>query len=224
MSAYWLLQDEKPLTAAGPYRYEYLLTRHVAPFPASGDPLVVDPVRLSSDPFLRESELVQVHAPEVERLLQRLDQYRGLNDRLAVARHIEDLVLSTLPKFDDEAVKEDEIIRLSTVQILQRGSGVCQHYANLFAALARGMGIPTRIISGFDLSNAGAGGHAWNEIEVREGVWLPIDPQIPDLHLVSTWYYLPMSISNSDEFTTVSQATMDEFLLSAMQFDFTPRR
>ncbi len=63
--------------------------------------------------------------------------------------------------------------------ILRRKSGDCTEYAVLFAALARALAIPTRIVSGVALveSNDGevqAFGHAWNEV-LRAGAWELLD-------------------------------------------------
>ena len=97
-------------------------------------------------------------------------------NRIQMAQRISKIVLETI-KYDDASLEKGEIYPLSTTEVLSRKTGVCQHFANLFAALGRGVGLPTKIISGYSLDISSAGGHAWNEIEITGGVWLPIEPQ-----------------------------------------------
>ena len=52
--------------------------------------------------------------------------------------------------------------------------GVCVEYTYLFAALARALGYPTKVISGYAYSPQGWLGHTWNEVYLGE--WVPVDP------------------------------------------------
>ncbi len=65
--------------------------------------------------------------------------------------------------------------------------GFCEHFSSAFGILARGMGVPTRIVTGFQggefnpftgfytITNADA--HAWNEIwDEQINSWIRIDP------------------------------------------------
>lgn len=64
------------------------------------------------------------------------------------------------------------ILRTS-VDILHAKSGVCRDYAVLYTALARSVGIPTRLISGLVYWKGGFYYHAWAESYV--GQWVPVD-------------------------------------------------
>ncbi|MBE9536623.1 MAG: transglutaminase domain-containing protein [Proteobacteria bacterium] len=64
---------------------------------------------------------------------------------------------------------------VSALDTLKSGEGECQAHANLYAALARAAGLPTKVISGIVYSTEYEGFmyHAWNEVWV--GKWLAID-------------------------------------------------
>jgi len=64
---------------------------------------------------------------------------------------------------------------VSALDTLESGEGECQAHSNLFAALARAAGIPTRIISGLVYSKEFEGFmyHAWNEFYAGE--WIAVD-------------------------------------------------
>ncbi|OGV97507.1 MAG: hypothetical protein A3I04_07560 [Nitrospinae bacterium RIFCSPLOWO2_02_FULL_39_110] len=64
----------------------------------------------------------------------------------------------------------------SAVDALKSKEGECQSHSNLFAAIARAAGIPTKIISGIVYSEDYKGFlyHAW--VEVYVGKWIALDP------------------------------------------------
>ncbi|MHB0998703.1 MAG: transglutaminase-like domain-containing protein [Armatimonadota bacterium] len=59
-------------------------------------------------------------------------------------------------------------------EILKRLKGRCEHYAILYVALARSVGIPSRIVAGLSYSNGSFGYHVWAESFIGE--WIPVDP------------------------------------------------
>lgn len=187
-ASYWMqvrTQDFPPNDKGWIIRYD-LKPRFWPDDASEADPLV-QPGRWASTLYLQETKLVQVTVPEVQAVIHKLDSKRGLN-RLQMAREIQILVQQTL-QVDNFAAGEALITILDTKSILERRKGVCQHYANLFAAIARGLGLPTKMIVGQHLSDETYfGGHAWNEIETRPGVWRPIEPQAKSLAFNSTEY------------------------------------
>ena len=52
--------------------------------------------------------------------------------------------------------------------------GDCNEHAALFAALARNVGVPTRIIAGVTLHDGAFYYHAWNEVCLAEN-WYSLD-------------------------------------------------
>ncbi len=75
-----------------------------------------------------------------------------------------------------ENVKKKYIDTFSAVATLKTMEGECQSHTNLFAALARAAGIPTRTVSGIVYSQEYGGFlyHAW--AEVYAGKWIAMDP------------------------------------------------
>ena len=60
-----------------------------------------------------------------------------------------------------------------------KGSGVCQDLAQIFAAAARGLGIPARYVGGYYLrtdTTEQVAGHAWAEAWLPDVGWLGFDP------------------------------------------------
>lgn len=63
---------------------------------------------------------------------------------------------------------------MSALAALQSRSGVCRHAAVLYTALARSVGIPTRLLSGLVYHGDGFSHHVWAESYVGE--WVQVDP------------------------------------------------
>jgi len=64
----------------------------------------------------------------------------------------------------------------SPLETLKNRKGNCQTHARLYAALARGAGIPTRFVSGLVYSpGQGFLYHSWDESYLN-GVWIAVDP------------------------------------------------
>lgn len=61
--------------------------------------------------------------------------------------------------------------------IMENKQGVCSHYAILFIALARSIGIPARFVSGLAYSNKDKTlrEHAWAEVWLPDQGWIPYD-------------------------------------------------
>lgn len=71
-------------------------------------------------------------------------------------------------------------------QVLERREGVCQDFAHVFLAIARGLGLPARYVSGYvesrvpgedkDSHIGGMASHAWVEVMLPGGLWWGLDP------------------------------------------------
>ncbi len=78
---------------------------------------------------------------------------------------------------------------LSSIEALEMKKGVCDEYTNLYAAMTRSLGIPTRIVVGLVYTGSRWNMHAWAESYVS-GQWIPADPtfaevgQIDATHIV----------------------------------------
>jgi transglutaminase-like putative cysteine protease len=115
---------------------------------------------------LEESTEVQSHHPMIESLASELAGETE-ND-WEVAQDINRWVYLNLGK--------ELVDTLTALDALHERRGECQSHTYLFAALARSVGIPTRIVNGLVYSKEYAGFlyHAWPEVYVGE--WRALDP------------------------------------------------
>jgi hypothetical protein len=74
----------------------------------------------------------------------------------------------------DSIAKEITISIPSALQVLRTRRGDCNEHTQLFTALARAAGIPTRIATGLAYVNGKFYYHAWPEIRLRD--WVAVDP------------------------------------------------
>jgi transglutaminase/protease-like cytokinesis protein 3 len=211
--AYW--QPKEILGESGDWKFNQIFLSTPQELPPNSDLLVPLGSKRDAHPYLQKSKLVQVDAPEVQTLIKTLDPFLGVN-RIQMALRIAQLVNDQI-SYDYESVKQEEIYPLSTTDVLARKKGVCQHFANLFAAIARGVGLPAKIIIGFMIDQTSAGAHAWNEIEIADGVWLPIEPQSRDL-LIDSGRYLPLTAPNLLETGNISS---EDLKMGLFKFKFT---
>lgn len=176
-AAYWTKSEEQT-TADG--RKSVVLTEKEVPT-ISGTTTALD---------LASNNTVQTELPEIQKAAKAILAVEP-TDRKAQVQ----LILKYLSEnyvYDYSMVNNNVVRPLTTQEALSRGKGVCQHYAVIFTAIARALKIPTRIIVGFHISEESAGGHAWNEVEISEGLWQVVEPQGKSLEATSTRYYLPL--------------------------------
>jgi transglutaminase-like putative cysteine protease len=82
-------------------------------------------------------------------------------------------------------------VHSSVRDVLSSGAGVCQDFAHLVIALARGRGLPARYVSGYLAPRDGTAGpngveqvvggrasHAWAEVLAPGAGWIGIDPTL----------------------------------------------
>jgi hypothetical protein len=62
----------------------------------------------------------------------------------------------------------------NALQVLEMGAGDCNEHAVLFAALARAVGLPARVIAGAVYLDGAFFYHAWCEVWLTR--WVPVDP------------------------------------------------
>ncbi|MBI4666683.1 MAG: transglutaminase domain-containing protein [Nitrospinae bacterium] len=75
-------------------------------------------------------------------------------------------------------VKKKLVDSFTAIDVLLSKEGECQSHTNLFAALARSVGIPTRVAAGlvYSVEHQGFLFHAWPEVYV--GQWISVDPTL----------------------------------------------
>jgi hypothetical protein len=74
----------------------------------------------------------------------------------------------------------------SALETLETRVGDCNEHSTLFAALARSVGVPTRLVVGLVYVKGRFGYHAWNEVLTADG-WLSVD---------ATWGQLPVDVGH----------------------------
>jgi len=78
----------------------------------------------------------------------------------------------------DVNIENVPVDSFSALDVLATGKAECQGHTYLYAALARSLGIPTRVVNGLVYSESFGGGffyHTWAESLLGDQ-WLPIDP------------------------------------------------
>jgi hypothetical protein len=74
-------------------------------------------------------------------------------------------------------IQREPVDSFSALDVLETRKAECQGHAYLYAAFARSLGIPTRVVNGLVYMEEAHGFlyHSWNESFVN-GTWLPVDP------------------------------------------------
>lgn len=83
-------------------------------------------------------------------------------------------VATKLAKWTFENLKWKRVDYADAAQTLATREADCYEFSKLYVAMARSLGLPARVVSGFAYSGGSFGGHAW--VEVYVGDWIEIDP------------------------------------------------
>ncbi len=77
----------------------------------------------------------------------------------------------------DANIAKEAVDAFNAVDVLRARRAECQGHAYLFAALARALGVPTRVVNGLVYSDEHHGFlyHTWNEVWLAGEGWRPID-------------------------------------------------
>ena len=117
------------------------------------------------EPELRAEPLLQVENTEIIRLATRI---AGADrDPRVVAEKLNRWVYDSLEKAITVSIP-------NALQVLRTRRGDCNEHTQLYTALARALGIPTRIATGVAYVDGKFYYHAWPE--VRLGDWVAVDP------------------------------------------------
>lgn len=87
----------------------------------------------------------------------------------------------------EKNIRKEPVDAFSALDVLDAKRGECQGHAYLYAALARALGVPTRVVNGLVYAS-GYGGflyHTWAESLVPGG-WRPVDPTFAQTHADAT--------------------------------------
>ena len=126
---------------------------------------VIDSIRRRQFPELRAEPFLEVDHPEIVALAQRLAGESG--SRKVVAERIN--------KWVHDSLRKDIAIGIpSALAVLHTRRGDCNEHTQLFVALARAAGVPSRIASGLTYVDGKFYYHAWPEVLLRG--WVAVDP------------------------------------------------
>ena len=123
--------------------------------------------------YLRPTTAISARHPRIEALAKTI-----LPDSADQRQQIDAIV-----QWQQANIRREPIDVFTALDVLENGSAECQGHALLFAALARSIGIPTRVANGIVYTAATDGFlyHSWNESYIEER-WVAVDPtfgQIP---------------------------------------------
>lgn len=121
-------------------------------------------------------------APEARELAQQwrevADKPRGIVERALAYFENEDFEYTLSPPPLGNAPVDEFLF--------ETRSGFCEHYASAFAVLMRSVGIPTRVVTGYQGGETNAVGdymivrqsdaHAWTELWLADQGWVRVDP------------------------------------------------
>jgi hypothetical protein len=124
-------------------------------------------------PYLRPELFIESDAPEIvaeaKKAAEGLDPGRSLAEKLV--RHVNALL-----------EKKPTVSLPSAAEVLRTGVGDCNEHTVLYVAMARALGIPSRIAVGLVYLHGGFYYHAWPEVFVKEGAdrgrWIAVDPTL----------------------------------------------
>ncbi|MGQ9677893.1 MAG: transglutaminase-like domain-containing protein [bacterium] len=114
--------------------------------------------------YLKPSILIQSDAEPIRTKAQKI--VAGIEDASVAAEQILNWVHRSLKK---EAVASLP----SALDVLQSLKGDCNEHSVLYAALARAVGIPSKVVVGLVYLDGAFYYHAWNEVYLNN--WVPID-------------------------------------------------
>ena len=98
--------------------------------------------------------------------------------KLGVGAGTDDERIAHVLGWIDRNIAKQAIDVFTAVDVLRGGRAECQGHAYLYAALARALGMPTRIVNGlvYSAEHGGFLYHTWNETLVAGRGWQPVDP------------------------------------------------
>ncbi len=134
------------------------------------------------DKYLAPAKHIESNSAEIAQ--KALDITAGCANDLDRARAIYQWILDNIEYDYTKLAKHNKgeyDNQYGALNTLATNSGVCYDYATLFAALARAVGIQTKVVEGDLNSGALKGFHAWNEVYIQElERWISIDVAMSD--------------------------------------------
>ena len=114
--------------------------------------------------FLKHEKYIEKDAPSIQ---EAAEEIAGRNE-IDTVRNIYEYVTN---KLRYRAGKQE----VGAAKTLQKKTGACTEYSDLFVALCRAKNIPARVVKGYVTESNNAPQHAWAEVFLKEYGWVPFD-------------------------------------------------
>jgi transglutaminase-like putative cysteine protease len=121
---------------------------HLAPGALLGDSRLLDPTTLTARDDALDTLIVEMRGSGLEQAELATAACRKVFDRMTYAHNV-------------------TTVRTTAAEAFAQRQGVCQDYAHVLLAVTRGLGLPSRYVSGQLLGTGGS--HAWVEVLVPDG-------------------------------------------------------
>jgi len=117
-----------------------------------------------------------------------LKEIRDLANEINKGSTSEEQTIARLLAWMDANIAKEAIDSFSAADVLHARRAECQGHAYLFAAFARALGIPARIVNGIAYSGEHGGFlyHSWNEAWIAGRGWQPVDATFGQAHADAT--------------------------------------
>ncbi|UZP68059.1 hypothetical protein N1030_03520 [Desulfovibrio mangrovi] len=175
---------------------ELTTLRSTAPFPMRAIP------REEAE-YLLGTEQVQLDDPRIRELAQTLTA--GASTQYEAVQRISEWVVDNV-RYVNPPQRFDALFSIDT------GTGNCQNYSHLAAAIMRSAGIPVRVVNGitldepFDItlsgdvvrSRMGLGRHSWIEVWFPDLGWTPYNPQSTAMFIANRFIRVEVGLDNRE--------------------------
>ena len=137
------------------------------------------PPDLNPENYLTPDTYWESDNPDIIELAKSLIE--GSPTNTEKARAIYDYIVQELT-YSNTALTDINRIRLGAIESLRdKDNVICQEFTDLFIALTRAAGVPSRMLAGYTTAGAGYNLplntlHAWAEFYSEDGEWIAVDP------------------------------------------------
>lgn len=144
--------------------------------------------------YLLETHYYTISDPGIQNAVSELKKTLNGSQSQAVVIHAILTAVNRYVGYDYQALEQGSVTVVRACDVLERGTGVCQHFSALFVTFARALGVPARQVLGLSLSSEegdkfSAESHAWVEVLISGKHWLPLEPQRTDLFIEGSSYF-----------------------------------
>ena len=117
-----------------------------------------------------------------------LEEIASLARTIAGDAPSDDERIARLLAWMDANIAKEAVDAFSAADVLRARRAECQGHTYLFAAFARALGIPTRVVNGIAYSEPHGGFlyHSWNEAWIAGRGWQPVDATFGQAHADAT--------------------------------------